>query len=163
MRAFAIPERSNRAIFKFLYDYFALVVLACIVLAFAAGAIVHHSVVSGLLAGAAVVVAVVLIFTVMGFADAFAGRVREIRELASETRIPLPKALFLAWAWGLVSWEPPHSMMTPYLMVWAAIMAAGLYFLPRLPAWSHQELVVAAAIAVVAAGVINASFQRHGD
>jgi hypothetical protein len=145
---------------KFFNQYFGLIALVFIGVWALAGAVIQRSILSGLLAGLGAVGVIIVYFILLGLAGAAAERLDGLRTEASQKGTSLAKGLFRAWAWGMVLWIPANALRTQFLLVWAAVGMAAILLLPSFPTWSRSGQIGAAAVLIVAAGLINAAFHR---
>jgi hypothetical protein len=145
---------------KFFNQYFGLIVLVFIGVSALAGAVIQRSLLSGLLAGLGAAGVIIVYFILLGLAGAAAERLDTLHAEASQKGISLAKGLVRAWAWGLVLWIPANALRTQFLLVWAAVGIAAIFLLPSFPTWSCSGQIGAAAVLIVAAGLINAAFHR---
>jgi hypothetical protein len=60
----------------------------------------------------------------------------------------------------MVLWIPAIALRMQFLLVWAAVGMAAILLLPSFPIWSRSGQIGAAAVLIVAAGLINAAFHR---
>ena len=146
---------------KFINDYFLPLVLAAMAAAGLSGWLLNHSFVSGVLWALGVVVAVIVFFILWGPLSAIFESMDGLKADAAQNG--WPRALLKAWAFGLVSWVPPHALIGQFLLTWFVVLAAGGFLVaPRFMTWPLDAQAAAAAGFVVLAGAINGAFRGAG-
>lgn len=141
-------------------EHFGPIALAFIAAAALAGGVIRHSPSAALVWALTAAGLIILFFILLGLWGAARERLDELRARAEAGGSPLVKEVAKAWAWGLVLWSPPQSLMTQYLMVWAVIGASVIALLPRLIRCGGPGRLGFLAVLVVSAGFINAAFHR---
>jgi len=147
---------------KFFFDNFALIALALVAGSALAGLALKRSIGSALLWGLLAAAGVAAFLILLGWAGAALERLDDLRAKAARRGASLPAELARAWAKGLVSWNPPHAVRSLFLTVWAAVGAGAAALLPKILALSPAGQAAAALALLVAAGLINASFDGEG-
>lgn len=149
------------SIVRIFADYFLLWVIGAMIAAALAGWFVKGSIGYAFLWGLCPLGAVIVLFILYGPISAVLEAMEGLKGDAAQRG--WARALVSSWAWGLVSWAPPHALAAQFVLVWAAILA-GVAFLivPHFASWPLGTKAAVAAGLVFLAGAVNGAFRGAG-
>lgn len=153
-----MAKTGARGILALVNDYFLLFLAGAMSAAGVVGGFLRHSVWAAFGWAAGVAGAVIVLFILVGPVSALLDAMGGLRADAAQRG--WARALISAWAWGVVSWNPPHALLPQFLLIWAAILTAGaLWVVPRFAAWPLGGKAAAVAACVFLAGAVNGAFR----